>query len=247
MRLLVDIGNSAVKWTSDQGLAAGEVHRSDGVDLRQTLIPLWRGMTPPRRVAISSVRRGESLVVLRDWIWRQWGLSPYMAETLGEAFGVVNGYREPARLGVDRWLALVAARARFQSPLLVVDCGSATTLDALDANGRHLGGVILPGLRLFRRCLLGNTDIPDPGASGEIDYFATDTATGIDSGAILATVAAVERMTSLLQQRSPEAVSCLLTGGDAGQLSGQLAVSHRIEPNLVLQGLAIQAECADKS
>jgi len=247
MKLLVDIGNSAVKWASEEELAAGEVHRSDGGDLQETLIPLWSRMTAPRRVAISSVRSGERLAVLRDWMWRQWGLHPYMAEAREEAFGVVNGYREPARLGVDRWLALIAARARFKGPVLVVDCGSATTLDTMDTGGRHLGGLILPGLGLFRRCLLENTDIPGPGEGRGIDYFATDTATGIDSGAILATVSAVERMTGLLQQRSPEAVICLLTGGDAGRLSGQLAVSHRIEPNLVLQGLAIQAECADKS
>jgi type III pantothenate kinase len=115
-------------------------------------------------------------------------------------------------------------------------------MDALDAHGRHLGGVILPGLRLFHHCLGSSTDIPPTDTSStEFGEFATDTAAGIASGAMLATTSAVEAMMTRMRQLGGD-VQCLLTGGMAPQVARYLKTPHRLVPHLILQGLSLQAE-----
>jgi type III pantothenate kinase len=247
MDLYVDIGNSAVKWANPEDLKAGEVQHASSRDLGKTLISHWQSLDAPDRVYLSSVLQDHKLSELRDWMWRQWRLKPIEAVTRSEEFDVINGYRQPMQLGVDRWLALIAARSFSKGPTVVVDCGTATTIDAMDATGRHLGGVIIPGLQLFRRCLTEATDLPPLSEGDMVDYFATDSATGIASGAMLATLSSVERMTQMLQEISMEKVECLLTGGQAGLLSLHLVTPNRVMPNLVLQGLALQAAQADRT
>jgi type III pantothenate kinase len=241
MNLFVDIGNSAVKWVTTDELLSDAVHRATSEDLPGSVTSVWQQIVVPGQVYISSVLKDDRITELGRWISRRWNLSPVIAQTKAEELGVINGYRTPEQLGVDRWLALLAARSLSAAPVVVVDCGSATTIDLMDAMGRHLGGVILPGLQLFQHCLLANTDIPPVAESGTIDYFATDTAIGITSGAMLATASSVERMLRLLQERSGSPVDCLLTGGNAILLSEHLTQPHRNVPNLILQGLALQA------
>lgn len=241
MRLFVDIGNTAVKWATEASLQSGEVERLVIESSLETLFSLWEGYARPDGVYISSVLQADSRAVIQQWIMNQWGLEPFWAETRAAELGVKNAYREPAQLGVDRWLALLAARSLSQSALLVVDCGSATTLDGMDAAGNHLGGVILPGLRLFPDCLMRHTDIPAFGKSGTIDYFATDTSAGIHSGAILATVSSVEWMLRKIEKKSALPPICLLTGGDAEVVGRHLSVEYWQVPNLVLQGLGLIA------
>ncbi|MCU7796210.1 MAG: type III pantothenate kinase [Candidatus Thiodiazotropha sp. (ex Semelilucina semeliformis)] len=241
MVLFVDIGNTTVKWATDKELGDGVIHQTAVGEPLSTMLSTWERMNPPLEVHISSVLRNTRTAEICQWISYHWQVSPVLAETKAAEMGVTNGYSEPGRLGVDRWLALLAARSLFKTPSVVVDCGSATTLDSIDSAGRHLGGVILPGLHLFQRCLVANTDIPAFEDSGTIDYFATDTASGISSGAMLATASSVARMVEMLQKRSGEQVNCLLTGGGSQLLAQHLNVSHRLVPNLVLQGLALLA------
>lgn len=241
MNLFVDIGNSAVKWATADELASEVAHQAASDSLPDSVTPAWQQLPAPRQVYISSVVRDLRIDELTRWISRRWNLVPVLAQTKAEELGVVNGYSNPKQLGVDRWLALLAARSLSDGPVVVVDCGSATTIDAMNAGGRHLGGVILPGLRLFQRCLLANTDIPSVAESATIDYFATDTATGITSGAMLATASSVAWMLGLLREKSVTPVDCLLTGGNAMLLSEHLTSPHRLAPNLILQGLALQA------
>jgi type III pantothenate kinase len=241
MRLFVDIGNTAVKWTTDVSLQSDSVERRPIEPSLQAMFTAWESYEQPDGVYISSVLQAERKSAIQNWVENQWGLKPFWAETRAAELGVKNGYREPTQLGVDRWLALLAARSFFQSPLLVVDCGSATTLDGMDAAGNHLGGVILPGLRLFPQCLIRHTDIPAFGESGTIDYFATDTSAGIYSGAILATISTVERMLGMIKKEFALTPICLLTGGDAEIVGQHLTIEYQREPNLVLQGLALIA------
>lgn len=240
MRLLMDIGNSEVKWASDAGLANENVQRAPSQDLAGSLIPQLVSLPSPSEVAIACVLQPERRRELDAWIEDNWGVSPRLAQTRAQELGVVNGYRPPERLGVDRWLGLLAARAISTEPLLVVDCGTATTLDAMDAAGRHLGGVILPGLRLFHQCLNSQTHIPPVEMNGEIGDFATDTAAGIASGAMLATTSAVEAMLERVRQACGRQPRCLLTGGMASQVTRYLAAPHRLVPHLILQGLSMQ-------
>ncbi|MCU7843808.1 MAG: type III pantothenate kinase [Candidatus Thiodiazotropha sp. (ex Monitilora ramsayi)] len=245
MRLFVDIGNTAAKWASEEELLADIVQKTDTGDPVDSMLSAWKRLDQPCEVYISSVLQADGNRRIMEWVSGNWRITPCLAESKASELGVTNGYREPSQLGVDRWLAMLAARAISKAALVVVDCGSATTLDGVDADGKHLGGVILPGLHLIPRCLFANTEIPLFDSSGKINYFATDTATGIHSGAMLATASSVERMVEMLQKESGTPVECLVTGGGSHFLSENLRVDHRLAPNLVLHGLALIAGKVD--
>ncbi|HZD54235.1 MAG TPA: type III pantothenate kinase, partial [Woeseiaceae bacterium] len=146
-----------------------------------------------------------------------------------------------------RWVAMVGARAEFNSALCVVDAGTAVTIDAVDRDGMHLGGLIVPGLRLMREALhVSTSDLPPakrPGSSAAegMELFATTTEGALDKGTMTAICGAIERAVGRLRANGyrPKIV---LTGGDASRILKQLNgdVMHR--PNLVLQGLAFMVQ-----
>ncbi len=240
MRLLLDLGNSRAKWAFESELAQGAVCQASSAD-PASLISELQLLPQPSSVFIASVLVAERTDELAKWMKDHWRLQPRFAQTSREELGVLNGYRQPLQLGVDRWLGLLAARDISKQAVLVVDCGTATTLDAMDRDGHHLGGIIMPGLQLFHRCLMQGTDIPESKQRSAVVGFATDTSAGISSGAMLATTAAVERALTDLTQTAGENVDCILTGGFAPQVGKYLDSSHRQVPHLILQGLALQA------
>ena len=244
MKLFVDIGNTAIKWASEDDLRVHVSHRASSQGLPEGIDQAWARMPEPAEVHIASVRQRKVVESLTEWITRRWQATVRVSETRDRELGVVNGYRIPSQLGVDRWLALLAARAASSSPVVVVDCGSATTIDAVDGDGRHLGGFILPGLKLFMKCLHHNTDLPEETLGRELDSFATDTATGIQSGAMLAHICMVEKALRSLEAREGDRANCILTGGDAPLLTVHLKIAHQVVPDLVLQGLALQSATA---
>ncbi len=246
MELYMDFGNSSVKWASGEQLAQGVAHSCPSVDPASTLIPRLQGSSRPAQVHIATVLRPERLSELQAWMASYWQITPVFARTRAAELGVVNGYRIPEQLGVDRWLGLLAGRAISKRPLLVVDCGTATTLDGMNGEGRHLGGAILPGLALFSRCLRAHTDLPDWEESDDINGFATDTAAGIASGAMLATTSSIETMRERLREVSGGDVDCLLTGGFANLVADHLTSTYRVVPHLILQGLRLQARQIDR-
>lgn len=240
MRLFLDLGNSRAKWAFESDLAQGRVGQVSSAE-PAGLITEFQSLPQPSGVFIASVLEPDRTRGLAEWMGEHWHLQPQFARTRSEELGVVNGYRKPLQLGVDRWLGLLAAREISKAPLLVVDCGTATTLDAMDRDGRHLGGLIMPGPQLFQRCLMQATDIPDSDGPGTVAGFATDTAAGISSGAMLATTATVEAALADLVQRLGQDVESILTGGFAPLVGEHLGSAHRYVPHLILQGLALQA------
>ena len=146
--------------------------------------------------------------------------------------GVQNGYREPARLGADRWAALIGARSLHGGGCVVVMAGTATTVDRLDADGRFRGGLILPGVALMKKALASNTaDLPLATGRWTPEPVATDDA--IESGCIEAQLGAIERMHARM---SGDAL-CMLSGGAAESLAPLLNIPVRVVDNLVLEGL----------
>jgi type III pantothenate kinase len=150
------------------------------------------------------------------------------------ACGVTNRYDVPGQLGADRWAALIAAWAVHTGrPSVVIMAGTATTIDMLDGTGVFRGGVILPGLSLMRAALARNTaGLPD--AAGRYRLQPTNTDDAIVSGAIHATLGAVARLRSTLD----EDAQCLLSGGAAAELAPHIEAPCRRIENLVLEGLA---------
>jgi type III pantothenate kinase len=152
--------------------------------------------------------------------------------------GVVNGYDVPEQLGPDRWAALIAAHRLHHGGCLVVNAGTATTIDLLEADGVFSGGLILPGLAMMREALAaGTADLPV--AAGEVRERPTNTFDAVASGALQATAGAIERM--FARPGEQPGSLCLLSGGNAPLILPHLGIPCRHEPDLVLGGLAIIA------
>jgi len=203
-------------------------------------------VVPPSRVIVCSVAGAPFEDALREFAGRHWDISPEFLRAQVEAAGVRNGYADPGRLGVDRWAALLAARDLGLGATCIVDCGTAITIDALGADGCHLGGLIVPGLGLGRQCLLAATRGVAASMGSEQDpvsigVLARDTRNAVTGGTLYATVAFVDRIVQDVGAALGGRMARLITGGDADQLLPLLAGRYRHEPWLVLRGLAVVA------
>jgi type III pantothenate kinase len=164
------------------------------------------------------------------------GLSVSFAASAREQLGVVNGYADPSQLGVDRWVAMVAAHRLLEGHKLVVNAGTALTIDALTGEGRFLGGLIVPGPTLMRRAL-------DHGTAGlrltegRFAALPASTPDAITSGAIQACVGAIERLAGEMAAHGTPPGRIILSGGAAGEIAGAIAAPLTIVETLVLDGL----------
>ena len=154
------------------------------------------------------------------------------------AFGVYNAYQQPEKLGVDRWLALVAVRNHYQLPACIVDCGTAITVDLIDADGKHQGGLISPGLTLMKKSLAAGTEALQFHETNYDFGPANFTEAAIYSGTLAAAVGLIEHVLT----KQSNAMQLILTGGDAEIIATQLAIKPIIDADLVLRGLAIVLE-----
>lgn len=229
MLLCLDAGNTRLKF----GLHDGTAWRTQGaLDYTAFDSLLQKLPAAPTRIVACNVageRAGQDIEALAgrlrlplDWL-----------QSSAIACGVSNGYDKPQQLGADRWAALIGARSLHSGPCLVVVAGTATTIDTLDGQGRFRGGLILPGLALMRNALARNT-AGLPQARGRYRTLPTNTDDAIVSGAIHATLGAIERMRATLDAD----VVCLLSGGAAAELAPHLRKPQRVIDTLVLEGLA---------
>lgn len=243
MILLLDIGNSAMKWAflGAGGLeGAGAVLRADK-EFKDLAKAHWSDCEPPERVLVSNVAGPALKKSVTLWIKRRWKLSPEFVQAEAEAGGVRNAYLEPKKLGADRWAALIGARQLVSGPVCIIDCGTAITIDALADDGRHLGGLIVPGLALMARSLIERApDIHEPSedAPGDVALFARDTDNGVAGGALYAAVALLDRAIADVAAELGAKLTVIVTGGDGERIARLLRYRVRYEPQLVLQGLA---------
>jgi type III pantothenate kinase len=246
-RLLIDIGNSRVKWCLEGSAGPGPQHAAalagDGALLFRRLLRS-RSLSGVVAVCVAGIGPERAL---RKAV-RAAGLPPpRMMRSSARAAGVRNGYQEPWRLGADRWVAAIGAwhLAGRRRPVCVVDVGTALTLDVVDAGGRHRGGLIVPGPDLMVRSLLTGTTGIARRASGAkhrtTTLLATDTRTAMDAGAIQAAAALVDRLHANLRRRYGRNLVLYLTGGAAPRLQVALQSVVTPVPDLVLKGLAALA------
>lgn len=249
MKLLFDIGNSRIKWAwlSEGTLQhAGHVGHRDR-DPASVLAELPLAGPAPAAVLVASVATVELTEAVTAAVRRAWDLPVRMAAAEDAACGVRCGYTDPHQLGVDRWLAMLAAYQTHRGALCIADIGTALTIDAVMADGQHLGGLIVPGLAMMQSALRRNTGRIDHSARlapGPLDIAASgwgrDTEACMRDGALLA-------ITSLIRQAVRNAsgnggrATLVVTGGDAPVVIPGLVdspVVHR--PLLVLEGLALR-------
>jgi type III pantothenate kinase len=193
---------------------------------------------------------------LDGWVNQHWQLSVEYVHPAASGFGVTNAYSEPQDLGVDRWLAIIAAYQRAKGAVCVIDCGTALTVDVVDGKGQHLGGLILPGLGMMRDSLLQRAEGIDYEPENEPfsddavpTLLANDTQGAVEAGSLYASIAFIERVVADLEREVGQAMQVLLTGGDAPDIEPLLARELDYSPRLVLEGLALMAgeSCAGLS
>lgn len=249
MLLDIDVGNSRLKWRlTDAG--SGVVGRGYGT--RQTLAEITLAISqlvaPDRiaRVRVANVAGEAAAAEITAWAGASFGVVAEFAAVRDTCAGVVCGYGQPATLGIDRWLALLAAWHRWGEPCVVVDAGSAITVDVLATQGVHLGGYIVPGLGLMHDALARGTGAvkiahqppvsTDPGQS---------TQEAVNRGCAAMALALVAHALAVVTPHAGgAAVSVVLTGGDADGLAPFIKVPLieaplKLEPELVLDGLAL--------
>lgn len=236
--LLVDIGNSRIKWALDQdgGYAAQGSHLLD--EANQFANALGR-LIKPVRIVVSNVagERGEQAL---EAAVSRWGIVPEWITASHQACGVRNCYAIPQMLGPDRWAALIAAHSLHAGGCLVVSLGTALTIDWLREDGDFAGGLIVPGRRLMRDALSGGTSRVGRQA-GKVAGFSCNTADAVESGVAFALAGAVKQARQQAIDSSGTAPAILISGGDGEWLGTLLDLPVTVVPDLVLKGLALMA------
>jgi type III pantothenate kinase len=242
MILLLDLGNTRLKFAlCDGGVFTHRGAFAWDADIAHELAALWTTWPRPARVVGASVVDGARETAVAVAADNAFGCQPEWVRTPAEACGVRNAYAEPGRLGVDRFLALVDAWDAGRAPCVLASVGTALTLDALDAEGRHLGGWIAPGPLLMQQSVLGATVQVRPDQAGAIRDLADNTADGLASGCWQASAALVDRFVRRVASQLGGSPSVTLGGGDAELLAPLLEHSVSIVPDAVLRGLAVWA------
>lgn len=239
MNLLLDIGNTNLRWTLHGDGAVWEpqiVRHGDAIPL--DLLAIWDEMPKPDQVVVSHVGRSGVADSLKRVLSALWRLEPEFVRTRAEFGGVRIAYEDPRRFGVDRWLTLIAAHAEFPGATLILDAGTAATFDLLLGDGTHLGGLILPGVEMMRSSLLAGTQIPriESEPPGE-QAWATDTGGAVAAASVQAIGALAGRLCDRLEAEAGVEPKLLLTGGDADRVKPVLDRPCVEEPDLVLKGV----------
>ena len=245
MILLIDAGNTRLHWAyADRHALLNTGHRQHHGKLPSAVTTAWRDGDRPDRVMMASVTAGKLAQAIHEWVSQSWNMLPEEMTTASHAAGVHNGYREPGQLGVDRWLALIAAYHRYQRSVCVFDCGTALTADVVAGDGRHLGGLIMPGLTMMRQSLSSGTEaIPEISASGDQadNWLAGNTRDAVSSGTQYMQLAVIRQFVSDARKALGEEPVCVVTGGAARPVQAMLGDRCHYDPDLVFHGMLVMA------
>ena len=249
--LLIDIGNTRLKWALHAGPRPGAPVLAHGAEFLEQIERLaegpWSRLPQPARmlgcaVAGDAVRRRAEEQIEEAWddLAPQW-----VYASAGEA-GLTNGYDHPSRLGADRWVAMVGARQRLLAagparPMVVVMVGTAVTVEAVDTQGRFLGGFILPGHGIMLRALeSGTAGLHVP--TGEVREFPTNTSDALTSGGTFAIAGAIERMVQHVRRHCGAEPACYMTGGAGWKVAPHVSVAFELLESLIFDWLLVIAE-----
>jgi type III pantothenate kinase len=232
----IDAGNTRIKWRVLDGDRV--VGRGDQLTelIRQGMPLEIIALNSLDRIRLSCVAGQDIVTKLQSQFSGQFDAQIELAEVTENIGSVVCGYKDHDQLGIDRWLALLAAYAKNSDAVVVVDAGSAVTVDIVSTEAMHLGGYIVPGLQLMHKALWQGTDRIKVEAKRamEINSPGQTTAEAVDKGCLLVLVAMIESLLARHQAR------LIITGGDAELLQNALAVEAELYPDLVLDGLSLK-------
>lgn len=242
--LLIDLGNTRIKWAI-LAPEAGPSWRSgacawEGECSTATLDTAFAPLPRPSAVWANPLAREEVNRAVADWCEQHWSLTPTWARSEAQRAGLKNGYQAPERLGADRWLAMLAAWTELGSSFCVADCGTAVTVDLVNARGEHQGGFLLPGRRLSGELFATSTGL-NSNARAALGQPGRNTDQALAEGWLAATTGLVERVYADCRAADPSA-ALFLTGGDAEPVARLGGWQSRLRPDLVLRGLALRAQ-----
>jgi type III pantothenate kinase len=243
--LAIDVGNTRLKWALYQSPAPNSPVLAQGAEFLENIDKLadgsWAQLEAPDfmigcAVAADAVKRRVEEQMEELWdVPAQW-----VVASAAEA-GLVNGYDHPARLGADRWVAMIGAWHRMLAlgpaqPLVVVMVGTAVTVEAVDVDGKFLGGFILPGHGIMLRALeSGTAGLHVP--TGDVREFPTNTSDALTSGGTYAIAGAIERMVQHVRRHCGAEPACFVTGGAGWKMSPHIAVNFDLVESLIFDGL----------
>jgi type III pantothenate kinase len=232
--LAVDAGNSRVKW----GIHDGQAFLHDGWVAHADLDSLdgqWSSLPVPAKIVIANVAGDKVGDKLRAFLGR-WRTEPRWASSVRSQAGVFNSYDDPSQLGVDRWAALIGARKLSADACVVVNAGTATTIDALSSQGEFIGGIIVPGFDLMHASLAAQTARLSA-ERGKFTPFPRVTRDAITSGAVQALCGAVERTRDAMLVAGHREPQLIFSGGAGEIFARHMGRPVRIVDKLVLEGL----------
>lgn len=242
--LALDVGNTRLKWAQYDAPAVGAKLLAHGAVFLENIDRLseeeWRTLPTPTAI-LGCIVAGDAIkrrVAEQMELWE--ALPRWVVSSASEA-GLSNGYDHPARLGADRWVAMIGAHHRLlargvRKPCLVVMVGTAVTVEAIDASGKFLGGIIIPGHGIMLRALeSGTAGLHVP--TGEVRDFPTNTSDALTSGGTFAIAGAVQRMVDNITRHCGEAPACIMTGGAGWKMVPSMSVEVELVEGLIFDGL----------
>jgi type III pantothenate kinase len=249
MQLLIDLGNTRLKWAlcSDGRISTRGAFAHTDVPIVALLDREWTALPSVQRIHVASVAPLALDVEIETFARSRFGVEASFLRSPAAGLGIRNAYPEPHRLGIDRFLGLAAVHAKHARAQVLVGVGTAMTLDALDADGAHLGGWIVPSPALMQHAVLARTARVGVGvAEGHLTEFADNTADGLYSGSLHAASGAVERFCANAARALQTWPEVVLTGGGADDIAPMLPGAER-RADLVIEGLALWASAAESS
>ena len=242
--LAIDVGNTRLKWALYDTPHRHAPVLAQGAEFLENIDRLaegaWATLTPPTRM-LGCVVAGDAVKHRVEEQMEIWDVAAHWVVASAAEAGLTNGYDYPARLGADRWVAMIGAwhRARWQGgarPMVVVMVGTAVTVEAIDANGKFLGGLILPGHGIMLRALeSGTAGLHVP--TGEVREFPTNTSDALTSGGTYAIAGAVERMVQHVRSHCGVEPKCIMTGGAGWKMAPSMSLQFELVDNLIFDGL----------
>ena len=242
--LAIDIGNTRLKWSQYEAPVPGARLLAHGAEFLENIDKLsdgpWASLPAPARM-LGCVVAGDALKRRAEEQMELWDVSPQWVVPSAEEAGLRNGYDYPTRLGADRWVAMVGARHRVlrrdgPRPMVVVMVGTAVTVEAVDAGGMFMGGLILPGHGIMLRALeSGTAGLHVP--TGEVREFPTNTSDALTSGGTYAIAGAVERMIQHVRRHCGAEPACLMTGGAGWKMAPSMSVPFELVDSLIFDWL----------
>jgi len=245
--IALDVGNTRLKWALYDSPRTNAALLSQGAVFLENIDRLadedWKSLPPVTRM-LGCIVAGDALRRRVDEQLEIWDLTPSWVVPSASEAGLHNGYDHPTRLGADRWVAMIGALARMRAqtaqaaprPMVVVMVGTAVTVEAIDAQGHFLGGLILPGHGIMLRALeSGTAGLRVP--TGEVREFPTNTSDALTSGGTFAIAGAVERMVQHVRQHTHAEPLCYMTGGAGWKMAPSMSVKFELVEGLIFDGL----------